>query len=410
MKLVVLGGGISGRAAVRLAEIRGDFATIVNDSETLELPEADQYIVSPGVHPLRSGLYSQAVERGRPMLSELEFGFENLGGIPVLAVTGTNGKTTTTELTTHLLRRAGLRTAFAGNIGVPLSEIAAAEALKSPSERLEAIVVEVSSFQLELCRDFAPLAAVLLNLESDHVDRYRGGFAEYCAVKRSIFNRVVSGNRIWGLSFSDAGRRVMAVGRQLVLDGRAIIDLDSTRLAAPHNVENLAAAVELALRIVPADWFYSEKFRAAARDFSPGAHRCEVVGSRSGVVYVNDSKATNPAAVLAAVRTFSSPVVLLLGGLDKGMDFSPLKSIVPQLKAAVCYGQCRDKIAGVLAAAGMTPVNCGMDFSAAFEAARRLAGPGDTVLLSPACASFDLFTGYEARGNRFRELVAALPE
>lgn len=406
-KVLILGGGVSGRAAARLCRALGlDFA-ILDDRECRELPAGDLVVASPGVHPLRSPLYAQAKNSGLPFISELEFGFGHLD-IPALAITGTNGKTTTTELAGALLASQGRRAVCCGNIGRPVSDVAA-EMLEAEKRLYNFAVIEVSSFQLELSPRFAPGAAALLNLESDHEDRYLGGFAEYARVKRSIFDRVAPENRIFGLSLPDkCERRVTLENGRLLIDGKPFIDPAETKLNAAHNRENLAAALELVLRALPRPDL--EKLAAAVRAFAPGAHRIEVVAHRNGVTYIDDSKGTNPAAVVAAVNSLEGKIVILLGGLGKGMDFSRLAEIAPRLRAAVVYGEARRTVAAVLENAGCAKIaDAGCDFNAAFNQAAGFARSGDTVLLSPACASMDMFKNYEERGNAFRALALALP-
>ncbi|MBR7104449.1 MAG: UDP-N-acetylmuramoyl-L-alanine--D-glutamate ligase [Lentisphaeria bacterium] len=399
MELVIIGGGVSGRAAEKLGKKLGYTCTVVEDKTCSVLPPADLIVASPGVFPARSSLYQQALSSGVELIGEMEFAFRHFHG-RILAITGTNGKTTTTELTTHLLNAMGHTALFAGNIGRPLSELAA-EAYSDTA------VVEVSSFQLELAPAFAPFAAALLNLESDHEDRYPGGFEEYCAVKRRIFRRTPEENRILGLSFADAPRRITVREDHLCLDGEKFLDLRTTRLGAPHNRENLAAAAELVLRVITKEELLSERFIRAVQQFSPGRHRIEQVTEKNGILFVNDSKGTNPAAVLAAVRSIGRKCVIMLGGLDKGMDFTPLAALVPHLSGAVLYGESAGKIRTVLE--GKIPLAaCGSDFEAAFAAAVKMAQPGECVLLSPACASMDMFKNYQERGDRFCQLAQSL--
>ena len=406
--IVILGGGVSGRAAAHLAEVLHLPSVILNDGEGVEIPrDARLVVTSPGMHPLRSALWRQAASSGVEFISELEFASRHFD-LPCAAITGTNGKTTTTEVATLLLSRLGVPAVAAGNIGLPLSEVAARR-LEGLEPELVAAVVEVSSFQLERTNTFAPRAAVLLNLASDHVDRYEGGFEEYCRVKESIFDRVAPENRIRGLIFADAPHRVTIEGDALLLDDEILLDLASTKLNAPHNRENLAAATEVLLRFVPE--FDRVKYRDAVREYSPGRHRIETVAERGGVTFIDDSKATNPASVIAAVETVPEErkIVLILGGLGKGMDFSSLRSVLPRLRAAVLIGEARHDIAEVLH--GEVPcADCERDFELAVRTAAKLAEAGDTVLLSPACASMDMFRDYAERGDRFAELVKALPE
>ncbi len=417
-RCLILGGGVSGRAAFRLAALAGYTPEIVSDGDgrnpELCMKDASLIVVSPGVKPASSALYQAASERARSgqceFISELEFGFRHLPSPErLLAITGTNGKTTTTELTVSLLKSLGIPAVPAGNIGIPLADVAADLLEKKlPPDSLP--VVEVSSFQLERVERFAPAAAVLLNLESDHIDRYPGGFEEYSRVKRNIFRSVPADGRISGLSMQspDFSPRVVFQEDSLMLDGKFLLDVSLTKLNARHNRENLAAALELILRVVPSEKLFQENFRDAVKSFQPGGHRMETVEEYAGITCINDSKATNPAAVLAALRSLPdsgrSNVILLLGGLDKGMDFSPFATIAAQVKFAVLFGECRHKIAAALPA-GIAQRDCGNDFECAVRHAVRAACSGDIVLLSPGCASMDMFKNYEERGNLFAALA-----
>ena len=395
-KALILGGGVSGKAAALLAEKQGFEPEILNDGENAVFPDdADLIICSPGVHPLRSELYKKASASGIEFIGEMEYGFRNFKG-RVAAITGTNGKTTTTELTVFLLQKAGVDAVAAGNIGVPLSEIAAQE--NQPA----VAIVEVSSFQLELIDTFAPEAAVLLNLESDHEDRYSKGFEEYCAVKKKIFDRVPEENRIWGLSFPEASRRVTFEEDELCLDGKVLLNVADTALLAAHNRENLAAAVELFMRLAPEK---KDILPEAVKEFRCGKHRIEFFYHSQGRRFYDDSKGTNPAAVAAAVKAVPGKIVLLAGGLDKGMDFSVLSTVADRLRMAVLYGQCREPIAKVLRAANVPLWDAGTDFEYAVDTAIHAAHNEDTVLLSPGCASMDMFKNYQERGEKFKEIV-----
>ncbi|MBE6390316.1 MAG: UDP-N-acetylmuramoyl-L-alanine--D-glutamate ligase [Lentisphaerae bacterium] len=395
--VTILGTGISGSAAAKLCAANDISCTLVNDGDGAVLPDGDLIVVSPGMHPGKSALYKQALASGREIVSEMEFGYR-FWKRPLLAITGTNGKTTTTELTCHLLRSCGIVAETCGNIGRPLSDLAA-----EPGD-CQCAVTEVSSFQLEKIRDFAPQAAVILNFQSDHIDRYPGGFAEYCAVKERIFTHVPPENRIYGLSFRDVPRRVTAEGQKLFSDGKYFFDLAGCDLPGAHNVENAAAALELCLRFLPPEMCGQEQLIAGLRSFKRGRHRIETVCVRDGVTYVNDSKGTNPAAVLAAIDSCAGKLVILLGGLGKGMDFSPLASRAHRFRAAILYGQDRAELFRVLT--GKCPCfDCGSDFSLVMSCAKAQALPGDTILLSPACASMDMFKNYAERGDTFARLA-----
>lgn len=395
-KILILGGGVSGKAAALLARKKGAEPVILNDGDDVSFPDDARMIVtSPGVHPLRSQLYKAAQGSGKEFISEMEYGFRHFKG-RVAAITGTNGETTTTELTVFLLNEAGFNAVGAGNIGLPLSEVAAQD------EQPEIAVVEVSSFQLELVESFAPFCSVLLNLESDHEDRYAGGFEEYCAVKKKIFDRVPPENQIYGLSFANASRRVTYENNMLCIDGKALLDVTQTALSAPHNRENLAAAAELFLRLAPGKIGLLPE---AVKKFQCGKHRIEFFHEAQGKRFYDDSKGTNPAAVAAAVNAVPGKVVLLAGGLDKGMDFSILSSVAHRVRMAVLCGQCREPIGQVFRDAGVPVWDCGTDFEYAVDTALHAAFNGDSVLLSPGCASMDMFKNYQERGEKFKSLV-----
>ena len=409
-RIVILGRGVSGQAAALLAEKIGASHTFVCDGDAgaaQAIAEADVIVVSPGFRA-GSAVLALAERSGKPVIGELEFGFRHFAG-KVAAVTGTDGKTTTTEWTTALLRAGGLDAREAGNIGRGLAEVAASE---HTAETVA--VVEVSSFQLERVERFAPVAAALLNIGCDHLDRYHGSMEEYAAVKRRIFDRVPPENRVFGRTMPDrpARQRIAEAGGVLSLDGRPILKLAETAIRGEHNLENLQAALELASRFLPDEFFFSAAFRTAAAGLAAGRHRIETVRVLNGVRYVNDSKATNPHAAEAALATLAPDTArfqLLLGGLDKGMDFRPLAAWREKIGGAFLYGACREAIRKALEPA----IPCrdfGTDFEAAFAAAAAAAKAGDTVLLAPACASMDMFKNYQERGDRFRALVEALPE
>ena len=405
-KLVILGGGVSGKAAYELGAKLGYDPVILNDNEVAELPESDLVVASPGVHPLKSALYKQAVAEKRAMTGELAFGASHLPDVPVLAVTGTNGKTTTTELTCHLLNTLGVKSVACGNIGYPVSALAA-----DFDDSVGAVVMEISSFQLELADGFVPHAAVLLNLKSDHEERYAGGFEEYCNVKRNIFKNVPAERCFYGAnSFEQKGRVVFRDG-MLICDGTVLArNLESTAFSALHNQENLVAATELVLTVIPLEKLDIQTFQRAVDTFKFGRHRIEFVAEKNSVRFYNDSKATNPSAVTSAVKSLNgqgNKIVLMLGGSDKGMDFSELALLAEDLRGLVLFGASGEKIGKVFPET-VKKVSAGMDFSLAVNSAFEMAEQGDIVLLSPACASFDMFRGYDDRGDQFCRLVNAL--
>ncbi|MEA2194598.1 MAG: UDP-N-acetylmuramoylalanine--D-glutamate ligase [Solirubrobacteraceae bacterium] len=362
------------------------------------LPHARAVVKSPGV-PRQAAVIAAARERGVPVLGELELGWRLLPN-EFVAVTGTNGKTTTVELLGHIHREAGVSVAVAGNVGTALSALAgelAADAV---------VVCEASSFQLEDTLAFAPEGAVLLNVEADHLDRH-GTLEDYLAAKLQIFAR--QGNHDIavapaGLALEDLGgcaRRVpFGPGGELDdraghlwWDGAPLVAHEEIRLRGAHNRANAAAAAAIAL----ARGIDAGAVRAGLRTFAGVAHRLEEVARIGDVLFVNDSKATNVASTLVALASFAGMAVhLILGGQAKDQDFSALRG---QAHAIYLIGEDAERIGRE--AGGW---QCG-DLATAVARARAAARPGDVVLLSPACASFDQFEDFEARGRAFGELV-----
>ena len=378
-----------------------------------ELEHVHTVVKSPGV-PAQAAVVAAARGRGIAVIGELELAWRLLPN-EFIAVTGTNGKTTTVEWIGHLHREAGLPVAIAGNVGTALSTLA------GEVDRAATIVCEASSFQLEDTVAFAPEAAVLLNLSPDHLDRH-GTMEAYRDAKLQIFAR--QGNddvavAPLGLGIEDLGgcaRRVcfgsgpgaavsLRAG-QLWWEDRALLPVAELGIPGAHNAENAmaAAAVTLARGMDP------EAVTAGLRSFSGVAHRLELVLERGGVRFVNDSKATNVASTLVAIAALAGPATrlhLILGGQGKGQDFGALAGAVRDGCAAVyLIGEDGPAIGRALAATGVPLREC-VTLEAAVAAATDAAVPGEVVLLSPACASFDQFADFEARGERFRTLVRA---
>ena len=385
MKAVVYYGlGKSGEAAAaRLAE-RGDDVVLVdralgNEDDLAVLDGAGLFVKSPGAPP-DAPIVRAARERGIPVWSEIELGYTLLPESRFVGVTGTNGKTTTTALLGEIFRAAGRDVAVAGNIGVPLTSIRAADW----------VVCELSSFQLEDVHALACEVAVLLNLEPDHLDRYPS-YAAYRDAKLRIFERA----------------RAKVVPRGLALDGIEFSADDplpaEPLLRGAHNRENAAAATAAARAAGIAD----EAIAAALLTFAGVPHRLELVAERGGVRYVNDSKATNVAAARRALAAYADePVQLILGGSLKGEDFAPLAaSIGPNVRTVHLIGAAAPQLAAALEA---REHHVDGTLAHAVEHAAALARPGEVVLLSPACASYDQFTGFEQRGDEFRRLVRTI--
>jgi UDP-N-acetylmuramoylalanine--D-glutamate ligase len=350
-----------------------------------------------------------------PIRAEAELGLEALGDVPSIAVTGTNGKTTTTALIGHLLVTAGRRAVAVGNIGTPLSEIALAP------ERPEWLAVELSSFQLHDMPALSPAVGVLTNLSPDHLDRYLT-LAEYYGDKR-LFYRNAGPGSIWVSNADDpeslamvtgvAGRHLRFSVREradawydrpagvLRLDQAELLPRDRLALLGDHNVANALAAA-LAVRAAGVE---IPALREGLGTFRALAHRMEPVRELDGVLYINDSKATNIASTEVAVAALDRPFVLLLGGRHKREPYTRLAPrLAGRCRAVIAYGEAKPIVLEDLAAAGVPLVPAG-GFEEVLGRARALARPGDVVLLSPACSSYDMFSNYEERGRRFREIV-----
>jgi UDP-N-acetylmuramoylalanine--D-glutamate ligase len=406
---LVVGLARSGLAAMQALKARGDEAlgadSRLGTDGVAELEHARAVVKSPGV-PAEAPVIAEARRRGIPVVGEVELAWRLLPN-EFIAVTGTNGKTTTTELIGHIHREAGLPVAVAGNVGTALSTLVGA------LEPEAVVVCETSSFQLEDTVDFAPEGAVLLNLAPDHLDRH-GTFEAYREAKLRIFRN--QGNddvavAPTGLGVEDLGgcaRRVcFGATPGAELSDRAgqlwwvdepLIGVDEIRLRGAHNRANAmaAAAVCLARGVDP------DAVRAGLRTFAGVEHRLEEAATVDGVLYVNDSKATNVDSTLVALASFDAPVHLILGGRGKSQDFSPLREPVQRRCAGVyLIGEAAPALRDVVGGQ-----SCG-DLERAVAAARAAARPGDVVLLSPACASFDQYEDFEARGRHFKALASA---
>jgi UDP-N-acetylmuramoylalanine--D-glutamate ligase len=431
-QVVVLGLGISGMEAAKLLKDKGahvtvrdsaaNNATVNQRAEALrrlairvELGEAimardrfDFCVLSPGINP-NAPLVQKLRQAGLPMFGELEIAYR-FCQCPIVAITGTNGKTTTTELIDAVLAAGGKRTKASGNIGTAFS------AAVRDSASLDVMVLEVSSFQLEHIVEFRPRISVHLNLTPDHLDRY-GSMEEYEAAKWQIFRNqtaddfaIVNVNlrlpeiAAHKITFSVTGTPAdyQLIDGWLVAHGEQVLEQSRTNLIGPHNAENMLAALAVAdLYHVP-----REAAIQALCAYQPLPHRCEKVGVIDGVTFINDSKATNIDALEKALLAMRSPVVLMAGGKDKGLDFSGLRPLLREkVKAIVLIGQMTEK----LFAAWNSAVPCvrATTLADAVEQSRQLAKPGDVVLFSPGCSSFDMFKDFEDRGDQFRALIQA---
>ncbi len=394
----------------RARDYAGELRTGVFTSDLLD--DVDLVSVSPGL-PLDQPLIRDALQRRIPVLGDVElFAWQNTS--KVLAITGTNGKTTVTSLVGHLLRTAGVDCEVAGNIGP-----AVLEATMKRSVPPAAWVLELSSYQLETTWSLSPEAAVVLNVTEDHLDRY-AGLEEYAAAKA----RVLAGARCQVLNRDDARSLAMAlpgvhtrtfglgaprsasdfgvVNGTLHCGATALLAASELRMRGSHNVSNALAACALACSLVE-----PQALAAGLKTFRGLPHRVELVAIRQGVEWYDDSKGTNVGATIAALKGLAKPTFLILGGEGKGQDFSALRTAVATFaRRVLLIGRDTPLIEKALA--GLPLERCDT-LEQAVEKAARLAAPGDVVLLSPACASFDMFRDYKHRGEVFAAAVRALP-
>lgn len=377
--------------------------------------EADLIVVSPGVPSDLPGL-RRAQAQGKPVISEIELASWFLK-VPIIAVTGTNGKSTTTTLLGEIFGRAGLKVFVGGNLGVPLIR-----ALMESSS-IEYAVAEVSSFQLELIKEFRPWMAIMLNLSPDHLDRHLS-YDDYVQAKGRIFLNqtpedyaIGNGDDHQVCQLLRAGRaRPIFFGREqgdIFLGPHGIVScLDQKeqvyKLTAPglkgvHNQENAMAAVAAA-ELCGVDY---APLAAVLAEFPGLPHRMEFIRELRGVSYINDSKGTNVGAVKKSLAGFAPGVILIAGGKDKGGDYQELgKEVKEKVRALILLGEAREKMNQALGR--LVPTHLVSDLKEAVLTAAGLAQPGDVVLLSPACASFDMFVNFEDRGDKFKALVAGL--
>ena len=375
----------------------------------------DYVVPSPGV-PMDNLLLREAVLRRIPVLSEIELAFRYCGA-PLLAITGTNGKSTTTTLIGNMLESDGKKIFLGGNLGAPF--------IGAVIDSWDWGVVEVSSFQLEWVEQFRPRIALLLNITEDHLDRY-ATFADYCRAKERIFAAQQSSdvailNRgdplVWELrerlaarlvsfGFDEVVQGVFATLSEVIWRDGAIeerFSLSKAKIQGVHNVENIMAAIAAA----KCAGVSRRAIQSALEEFPGLEHRLEFVRDKDGVRYYNDSKGTNVGAVVKSLASFSGPVILLAGGVDKGGDYEPLSGgIKNQVRRLVLFGAAKQTIAAALGR--LTTTVLVDDLAEAVRDAAAHAQPGDVVLLSPACSSFDQFRNYAERGKTFKNLVQAL--
>ena len=440
--ILIVGGGLSGVAAAKFLALRGARVRVNDSKPEAELrgaPElraagveliagghqeqlfedADLVVISPGV-PLEIPALGRARAAGVPIIGEVELASRFLRG-RLVGITGSNGKTTTTTLTGQLLARAGLPTQVGGNIGTPLVSLV-------ETSRVDGFtVIEISSFQLETVEELHLNAAALLNITPDHLDRY-ASMDTYAAAKGNIFRNQTpedtavlnaDDERVAGMHKATQARAVYFSRKQHLEEGvflrgdevivrwggkeQVLINREDVGLRGAHNVENVMAALALGLSCGAS----VDSMRAGVREFSGVEHRLERVAEVAGVKFYNDSKATNVDAAIKALEAFTEPIVVILGGKDKGSDYSPLRPLVSEHCAhAIVIGAAAEKIAAALE--GAVPLHPASSMAAAVDAAFELSKAGDVVLLAPACASFDMFENYEHRGRVFKDAVRLL--
>jgi UDP-N-acetylmuramoylalanine--D-glutamate ligase len=391
------GPGVAERAA-RLEALGVHIAAGPGAGELAALVRAAGLVVpSPGV-PEAHPVYGLAEAAGVPILSEIELAATSARelGRTLVAVTGTNGKTTVTTLIAAMLTAAGITATAAGNIGRPL--------IDAVDDPVEVVVAEVSSFQLRFTREFRPRVAVFLNAAQDHLD-WHPSFAAYVAAKAKIFANQ-AGDDLLVYNLDDpavAAAADAAPARRLGVSASDPGDLLVSDLlrTAPHDVANALAASAAARDLGASE----EAIGHVLRSFPGLPHRTTPVGQTRGVTFVDDSKATNPHAALAAISGYDS-VVLIAGGRNKGLDLSVLATRADRMRAVVAIGEAAGEVAAAFE--GRVPVSKAGSMAEAVRVAAALARPGDTVLLSPACASFDWYPGYAARGDDFAACVSAL--
>ncbi|HYA39488.1 MAG TPA: UDP-N-acetylmuramoyl-L-alanine--D-glutamate ligase [Candidatus Methylomirabilis sp.] len=434
-RALVVGLGLTGLSCVRHLAGRGYAVTVVDtraqppklDELEREFPRVPVHlgglpaalfddpgllVVSPGVSVKESPI-ARAIERGAQAIGDIEL-FAREATAPVIAVTGANGKSTVTALTGEMCRQGGLRTAVGGNIGVPALELLA-------GSEPEVYVLELSSFQLETTWSLNARAAAVLNITPDHMDRYRN-IDGYAAAKARIFRgngtMVLNADDHLVMRMRDSGRRTVSfslsrpleaqdygldeiVGETWLVRGKQpLMRAREVSLAGRHNLANVLAAMALA----EAAGVSVDAARAAVRGFKGLKHRTELVAERDNVRWYDDSKGTNVGATVAALNGMTAPVILIAGGDGKGQDFSELRpACVLHARAVVLIGRDAPLIEAALG--GSVPVHRAPDMHNAVRRAAGLAQPGDVVLLSPACASFDMFRNYEHRAEVFRAAV-----
>ena len=429
-RIAVLGGGASGIAAARLALAGGALVWVFDTADAAHLSETrndlemsgiemrcgeealnapgniDLIVVSPGIDR-GTPLARTFLATGAPMISEIEFAFQR-DKRPVAAITGTNGKTTTTELVAHFMNASGKRTVAAGNYGKPYSEVA------MEVDDWDVVALEVSSFQLEEIDSFRPDVSVWMNFAPDHMDRYQS-LDEYRQAKMRIFENQtpddtavvnaedppqgITAKQIRFSAFGEEADFTYEAGN-ILFRNELLLDFKSSKLHGRHNAENVMAALG-AVRSLGAS---IDSMNGALLRYEPPAHRCEKVGESSGIIFINDSKATNLHALESSLRGQDASVVLIAGGKDKGLDYGEITQVVTdKVTSVIAIGEVADAILATWQ--DRVPCSKADSLEQAVELAIDVAKTGQAVLFSPGTSSFDMFSGYIERGETFRSIV-----
>ncbi len=440
-RIIILGSGESGTGAAILAKQQG-FDVFVSDKGLLKdqykkelhdlnivweegqhsldkILNAHEIIKSPGI-PEKTEVIQAIRAKGINVIGEIEFAARYAGKCQIVAITGSNGKTTTTELTYHLLKSAGLDVRKGGNVGNSFARMVATDLnAKRTKDKQRIFVLELSSFQLDDIQAFRPKIAILLNVTPDHLDRYEYQLSLYAQSKFRVTMNQQRGDLFLYNGFDpivlegiaakthQSGAKYVPVKKGFYKNGLIKIgktqtfDMEKSRLRGPHNMFNAVCAIRAAL-ILKAD---PAKIQDGINSFMPPPHRLELVDVVNGISYINDSKATNVDSVFYALQAMDKPTVWIVGGQDKGNDYKPLLPWVKKkVKAIVCMGIDNEPIIQAFKTL-KKPIVETKSALEAVQTATRLANSGDVVLLSPACASFDLFKNYEDRGEQFRSAV-----
>jgi len=432
----ILGAGRSGLGAARLARLKGADVTVFDEGDPVKIKNAldkleaegfrsvsgqaardlvvqpgdfQRVIISPGLDASWP-LPKKFTDAGVPLVGEMEFAFQ-LTKVPLVGITGTNGKSTCTELIAHIFNACGKRSVPCGNHGMSLSEVVAS------GDQYDVLALEISSFQLETIQTYRAKASLWLNFAPDHLDRYPG-MPEYFAAKARIFENVtaddfaivragesVSSGAALRLTFSAYGAEANATYSKgkFFVDGELIGDASAIRLRGRHNMENILAAI-MACHVHGIAYAHA---LAAVASYEVSKHRCELVRELNGREYINDSKATNLHALEACIGAMDRPIVLIAGGKEKGLDYTPLRaSLNGQVRAMVLIGEIKQALRDTFA--DLLPCHIAADMDEAVKIAAEVSRPGDSIILSPGTSSFDMYTGYGQRGEAFRTAANAL--